>query len=404
MRSNDRFVRTMKYEPVDHVVDMEFGYWQENHLLWREEGFPAEAAKLDNPEAHYRLDTHFIPDPATIRNERMELYFGLERRYRPPINTLLEPKFEVEEAGERNGYRYFYDADHVLCRGPVDGLTTMPEHLDYPLKSRKDWENLFKPRLDPDTPRRYPDNIVEHVDFMLERDYTLWLYVGSLFGLLRNYVGFQEICYLIHDDPALVDEIIQHMADTTCEVLERTLPGLRGKVKIGHFWEDICFNAGPMISPTFFSDRIVPRYRQVVDVLHANGIDIVIVDCDGWIGPLVEGWLSAGVNIMFPLERASRADPVELRRAFGRQLLLLGGVDKRSISAGGDTVVRELEALAPLVEEGGYIPHCDHLCPSDVTLENYRYYLEKKREIFGIPCRDERIRLYPADDADLSRQ
>jgi uroporphyrinogen decarboxylase len=166
---------------------------------------------------------------------------------------------------------------------------------------------------------------------------------------------------------------------------------------IGHFWEDICFNTGPMISPDFFRNRVVPRYRQITEVLKAYDIDTVIVDCDGYIEPLVAAWLDGGVNIMFPLERAGRSDPVALRRKFGPRVLLMGGIDKRKIALGGDEIVRELEYLAPLVDEGGFVPHCDHLCPADVSLENYRFYLQKKREIFGMPVRRERVRAYPCE-------
>jgi uroporphyrinogen decarboxylase len=387
----------MHYQPVDHVVDMEFGFWDENHIIWRNEGLPSGFDSHENLDERFGLEAHYLPSDAQMRHEKMELFFGLERRYRPPINVLLEPEFEVEEVEVKNGYRYYYDIDRVLCRVTTDGLTTMPEHLDYPLKTRKDWETLFKPRLDPDTPGRYPENLAEHMAFILSKDYMPWLYVGSLFGRLRNFVGFEQICYMIYDDPELVDEIIQHMADLTCEILERTLPSLMGKPVMGHFWEDICFNTGPMISPDYFREHVVPRYKQITDVLRENGIDTINVDCDGWIGPLVEGWLEAGVNIMFPLERAGGSDPVELRKKYGPQLLLMGGVDKKKMARGGDDIVRELEYLAPLVEEGGFIPHCDHLCPADVTLDKYRFYLRKKREIFGIPHREERIRVYPCD-------
>jgi uroporphyrinogen decarboxylase len=101
---------------------------------------------------------------------------------------------------------------------------------------------------------------------------------------------------------------------------------------------------------------------------------------------------------MFPLERNGGSDPVMLRKRYGRDLLLMGGVDKTKIAKGGDSIIRELEYLAPLVEEGGYIPHCDHLVPADVSLENYRFYLNKKRGMFGIPHREERVREYPDED------
>lgn len=208
-----------------------------------------------------------------------------------------------------------------------------------------------------------------------------------------QFCGIQR--NMLYDEPDLVDEIIQHMVDMTCEIIERTLPLIKGKIRIGHFWEDICFRSVPMISPAYFGKHIVPRYRQIVDVIIAYCIDSIIVDCDGRKGPLIRVWLDAGINILLPLERIFDTDPVMLRKQYGHDLLLMGGVDKKKIALGGDEIMRELEYLAPLVEEGGYIPHCDHLCPSDVTLENYRFYLMKKREIFGIPKKEERIRKSP---------
>ena len=375
MTPAERFKRCMHLEPVDHVVDMEFGYWDEVHTLWESDGLPAG------------LDTH----------EKMELYFGLERRYRPPVNFLIEPEFGVEEVDIRNGYRYYYDADRVLCRVPTNGLTTMPEHVEYPLKGRREWEQIFKPRYDPDLPGRYPADLSDHIDRHIALGYNPWLYVGSLFGRFRNFTGFAEICYLIHDDPTLVDEMIQCQTDLVCAILERTGDSIKGRVHIAHFWEDIAFNTGPMISPAFFREHLTPRYTQITQVLKGLGIDIVIVDCDGWIGPLVEGWLEGGVNVMFPLERASGSDPRVLREKYGMDVRLLGGVDKKKIALGGDEIIRELESLAPLVEEGGFIPHCDHLCPADVTLEKYRHYLKYKRDIFGMPLKEERVRRYPND-------
>jgi len=60
-------------------------------------------------------------------------------------------------------------------------------------------------------------------------------------------------------------------------------------------------------------------------------------------------------------------------------------VDKTNLIEGKKSIDAELARLAPLVEDGGYIPHVDHRCPPDVSYENYLYYLRRKREMFGIP-------------------
>ena len=87
---------------------------------------------------------------------------------------------------------------------------------------------------------------------------------------------------MIYDDPELVDEMIQHIADMISSVVERTLSKIPGKVTYATYWEDIAFNNGPMISPDYFREHVVPRYKQINSVLHEHGIDIIEVDCD-WL-------------------------------------------------------------------------------------------------------------------------
>ena len=43
----------------------------------------------------------------------------------------------------------------------------------------------------------------------------------------------------------------------------------------------------------------------------------------------------------------------------------------------------EVERLAPLVEEGGFIPHCDHRVPADVPLTRYVHYMKEAKRVWG---------------------
>jgi uroporphyrinogen-III decarboxylase len=74
-------------------------------------------------------------------------------------------------------------------------------------------------------------------------------------------------------------------------------------------------------------------------------------------------------------------DPIHLRQRFGRELRLLGGIDKRAMIAGRDAIDAELARVAPLAQEGGFIPWCDHHVPPDVPLEHYLYYVERMKEM-----------------------
>ncbi|HDI00335.1 MAG TPA: hypothetical protein ENF74_05015, partial [Firmicutes bacterium] len=241
----------------------------------------------------------------------------------------------------------------------------------------------FRPRLDPGTPGRYPENWEELKEHWKERDYPLGISVGSLFGWIRNWMGFERICTMMYDDPELMHDIIDHLADFILGTVERAVKEV--DLDFAAFWEDMAFRSGPMISPSMFEEFLVPRYRRITSFLNEHGIDIVYVDCDGNINAIAGLWLEAGVNTMFPIEVRAGTDPIELRERFGKDMRLMGGVDKTKLIEGKEAIRKEVSRLEKLVADGGYIPHVDHRVPPDVTYENYLYYLKVKREAFGIP-------------------
>ena len=68
---------------------------------------------------------------------------------------------------------------------------------------------------------------------------------------------------------------------------------------------------------------------------------------------------------------------------FGIELSFRGGIAKKALVEGGKAIDRELERIQPLLEQGGYIPHLDHLVPPDTPYSHYCEYLEKKRKLIS---------------------
>lgn len=70
-----------------------------------------------------------------------------------------------------------------------------------------------------------------------------------------------------------------------------------------------------------------------------------------------------------------------LRREFGKDLRLIGGIDLDALRAGKRAIKKAMDEICPLVEEGGFIPLADGRVRPDVPYENYTYYRELLREI-----------------------
>jgi uroporphyrinogen decarboxylase len=142
--------------------------------------------------------------------------------------------------------------------------------------------------------------------------------------------------------------------------------------------EDMAMKNGPLLGPETYRTFILPHLKRVVAFFKSHGVRYVFVDTDGNPEPLVPLLLDAGVDMIWPLERAADQDPVRLRQKFGRSLRLSGGVDKRELARGPDAIETHLRELQPLVAEGGFIPTVDHAVSPDISWDNFRYYVDAK--------------------------
>jgi len=166
-------------------------------------------------------------------------------------------------------------------------------------------------------------------------------------------------------------------------VTRRVVKDLR--IECIRFWEDMAYKSGPLISPAMVRKYMLPRYKQVIDLLHSHGVDIIHIDSDGNVNELVPIWMEVGINFPWPLEVAAGVDAVALRKEYGKNIIPGGNIDKRLFAKGKGAIREEVMSKVPfLVETGGYFPCLDHVVPPDISLEDFRYYLNLLREIGGV--------------------
>jgi uroporphyrinogen decarboxylase len=190
------------------------------------------------------------------------------------------------------------------------------------------------------------------------------------------------VLYAFYDAPALVHEMMETVTDFCIAVLQKALR--EAPVTWMQFWEDMCFNGGPLISPALFRAFMLPRYKRLTEAIRAAGVELILLDSDGEVSQLIPLWLEAGISGVYPMEQAAGNDISAYRRQYGKGLLMTGGIDKRALAQGRAAIDRELEAKIPLALEGGYIPTIDHAIPPDVSYDNFYYYWERKQALLGV--------------------
>jgi uroporphyrinogen decarboxylase len=356
LNHRERFLRVFGFKDVDRVPDYEFGYWTETIDRWHNEGLPVEKKTFREIELYFGFEGWWHSEWLPIRNTQW-----------PPL-----PERVLKEEGDRS---IVDDGMGGIYMRTVS-TSSIPEYIRQPLKNREDWEKL-RPFFSADTPGRFPLNWEEIVESYKERDYPLGIDVGSLYGWLRNLMGVRGISIAFYKDPDWIAEMMDTLVDLWIKNIRRALKGV--KVDFATWWEDMCYNRGPLLSVRHFEEFMVPRYKKVTEVLKEYGVTINMLDCDGDIALLVPGWLKGGINGMFPIE-SRHTDIYKLRENYGHRVLIMGGVNKLSLIAGEKGIDYELKKLTPLLKDGGYIPTVDHLVPPEISYQVYKYYTKKKRE------------------------
>ncbi|MBN1348123.1 hypothetical protein JXJ21_01805 [candidate division KSB1 bacterium] len=365
----DRFYRVFTYQSVDRIPDIEFGYWPQTIRRWLDEGLPLELTEDEKNQMFLRkLDNFFGFEPeGHYINRRCDMHPLFEEE-------IIEKKASSVIMRDNTGViaeRYLNDVDE----------SSIPRYIKFPVENPDDWLAL-KERFRIDDPVRViPEKELNQARRSMAAGRSINMSFIGFYGQLRNWMGVENLSLAFYDMPDLIHQMVGHWAELLTSQIERLPPDII--IDQVNWWEDMASKNGPLVSPAVFREFLQPGYRRVMTEAKKRGCVISMVDSDGNPHDIVANWMEEGVNIMFPLEVAAGVDPYAWREEFGMALRLRGGIAKRPLVIGGKAIEAELERIKPLLDQGGCIPHLDHLVPPDISYDNYRYYLDRKRKLIG---------------------
>jgi hypothetical protein len=385
MNNRERTHAILHYQDHDRMPVVHFGYWDQTLDKWAAEGHITEE------QADAWADGN--PIDAAIA-EKLGFDFNWNSCFNP--DTRLRPEFERKVVKELpDGGRHVRNEEGAVILEKDDAVS-IPKEIDHLLTDRRSWEEHYLPKLQFEAERvtkakvNCDGEMIPYDEggraYLARGEWTdpYGIHVGSLFGVIRNWLGLVGLSYLMVDDPGLFTEIIDTVGDLCYETTRWTLEHVDAPFDFAHFWEDISFKSGPLVNPKIFREKVGPHYDRITDLVNDHGIDIVSLDSDGKIDQLIPVWLDNGVNTMFPIEVGTwRSSIGPWRAEYGKALRGVGGTDKVVFSRDYAAIDAEIERLKPLVDLGGYIPCPDHRLPPGAKWENVQYYCDRMRETFG---------------------
>jgi uroporphyrinogen decarboxylase len=314
MSSRDRFRETMGYGRPDRVPYFEEGIRKDVLKAWRTQGLAKDA------------------DLATM--------FPCDQRERMQVDLEPRPKLVSK----------------------LDKMTNLKK---------------FERRLDPFDEKRLPRKWSRRVRDWQTRDHVLMLYVHRGFFLtmgVGDWRSFTDVMVLLMDQPDVVRKRMQIQGEFAARLTDRILKEVNVDAVV--FSEPIGGSDRPLISPKMYEEFVLKNYEPVLDVIQRHHVATICLQTFANARILIPSILRWGFNCLWACEvNIDAMDYRSLRREFGRELRLIGGIDLDALRENKSAIQREIEEKVPaLIEEGGYIPLADGRVRADVPFENYVFY------------------------------
>ena len=247
----------------------------------------------------------------------------------------------------------------------------------------------FARRYDPDDPHRYDKGYVQRCRRVREQGGVV--YVDASGGGLLQKLGVGDwdslvaACFAMVEDPHRVEELVTRTVDFYCVCLERVLSQVI--VDYASLYEPIAGNTGPVISPTMFRRFAVPGYKRVLALLQRHQVPLrILCTTGGSLTALLPDLIDAGINGLWISNiKSAGMEYLALRKRFGTDLALIGGIDAAALSRSETAVRRAVEqTVPPLLEQGHYLPCLDDRPRADVPFARYTLYRRLLVELAAI--------------------
>ena len=240
--------------------------------------------------------------------------------------------------------------------------------------------------LEPDLTRyRFPDPCAAYrfEDFgdwcQNNREHYRVIWVGDLFERATFMRGMESILIDVIANPGFVEELLRGITDYILETMEVlfdrfTFDGVA-------LSDDYGTQRAMVMSPSHWRRFMKPLLREIYAYAKGHGRTVLHHSC-GDIYPIIGDLIDIGLDILHPIQPESM-DSLKLKREFGRELTLCGGLRTQDLLPRGtpEDVRAEVRRLKrEMGRGGGYILAPGLTVQADVPMQNLIAMLDETRE------------------------
>jgi len=197
----------------------------------------------------------------------------------------------------------------------------------------------------------------------------------GVFCPVFEVMGIEEFSYACRDAPRQIERLMDAHLEYGLSLAERY--AARGLDYVA-VCDDMAFKSGLIFPPRWMRAHWLPRFVQLLCPLKAAGIR-VIFHSDGNVGEMIPDLIAAGVDGLNPLEPLAGMDLAALKADYGKDLVLVGGLDCAELLTFGrpERIRQEVRRLIDVAADGGgfVIGDSSQIMPN-VPLENVLAFYE----------------------------
>lgn len=205
---------------------------------------------------------------------------------------------------------------------------------------------------------------------------------NGVFEIAEDLVGFESLCLLQVDEPDTFAELFIRIGDLLVELWTEFMKRHADAYAVCRIGDDMGFKTSTLLAPQTIKDHIVPRYRRVIQVIHAAGKPFLLHSC-GCIFDVMEDLISAGIDAKHSNEDAIAPYDEWISR-YGKRIGLFGGIDTDLLCrmAPDDIYEYVLDAASRFRRNtNGYALGSGNSIPAYVPTEGYLAMNRAGREI-----------------------
>ena len=220
-------------------------------------------------------------------------------------------------------------------------------------------------------------------------EFSIWAgVVSSLFYFAWIIRGLEDFMTDIYISPKTAKYLMDKIVDWNMKFFKGFYSEIGEYIDVFWIGDDWGIQEGPIISPVYFKNEVVPRFRKMISFIKTMTKAKCCYHSCGSTYWCMGDLLDMGVDIVHPIQANAKGNDTEkLKKEFGSKICFHGGTNNQGVFHKDIHIltIDTLKRIKDLAPGGGYIFSSGHNIQANMLPENIIKLFELGREFGKYP-------------------